>query len=167
MQAGIKIVRININNIRYADNTTLMEESEELESLLMKMEEESEKSGLKVNIQKAKVIASGPIKPVSPKGSQSWKFIGRTDAEAETPIVWPSDAKNWLIGKDPDAGKDWRREEKGTTEDEMVGCYHRLNGYEFEQTPRVGDGQGCLVCCHGVSTVRHGWATKLNWTDSG
>ena len=166
MQAGIKIVRIN-NNIRYADNTTLMEESEELESLLMKMEEESEKSGLKVNIQKAKVIASGPIKPVSPKGSQSWKFIGRTDAEAETPILWPSDTKNWLIGKDLDAGKDWRREEKGMTEDEMVGCYHRLNGYEFEQTPRVGDGQGCLVCCHWVSTVRHGWATKLSWTDSG
>ena len=72
------------------------------------------------------------IKSVNPKGDQSWIVIGRTDAEAETPILWPPDAKNWLIGKDPDAGKDWRREEKGTTEDEMVGWHHWLNGHEFE-----------------------------------
>ena len=71
------------------------------------------------------------IQPVHPKGNQSWMFIGRTDAEAETPILWPSDAKKWLLGKDPDAGKDWRRE-KGTTEDEMVGWHHWLNGHEFE-----------------------------------
>ena len=71
----------------------------------------------------------------------------RTDAEAETPIPWPPDAKNWLLGKDPDAGKEWRQEEKGTTEDEMVGWHHRLNGHEFEWTPGVGDGQGGLVCC--------------------
>ena len=71
------------------------------------------------------------IQPVYPKGNQSWIFIGRTDAEAETPILWPPDVKNWLIWKDPDAGKDWRREEKGTTEDEMVGWYHRLDGHEF------------------------------------
>ena len=72
------------------------------------------------------------FKPVNPKGNQPWIFIGRSDAEAEIPMLWPPDAKNWLIGKDPDAGKDWRREEKGMTEDEMVGCHHRLNGHEFE-----------------------------------
>ena len=72
------------------------------------------------------------IKPVNPKGNKSWIFIGRTDAEAEAPVLWPLDAKNWLIGKDPDAGKDWRWEEKGTTEDEMVGWHHWLNGHEFE-----------------------------------
>ena len=80
------------------------------------------------------------MKPVNPKGNQSWIFIGRTDAEIEAPILWPPDVKNCLIGKDPDAGKDWRRE-KGMTEDEMVGWHHRLNGYEFEQAPGVGDGQ--------------------------
>ena len=72
------------------------------------------------------------IQLVNPKGNQSWIFIGRTDAEAETPVLWPPDAKNWLIGKDPDAGKDWMQEEKGTTEDEMVGWHHQLNGHEFE-----------------------------------
>ena len=72
------------------------------------------------------------IQPVHPKGDQSWGFIGRTDVEAETPILWPPDAKSWLIGKDPDAGRDWGQEEKGTTEDEMVGWHHQLNGYEFE-----------------------------------
>jgi len=87
------------------------------------------------------------IKPVNPKGNQSWIFIGRTDAEAETLILWPPDAKNWLIGKDPDAGKDWRQEEKGMTEDEMVGWHHRLDRHEFEQASGVGDGQGSLACC--------------------
>ena len=77
-------------------------------------------------------LNSKQIQPVHPKGNQSWIFIGRTEAEAETPILWPPDWKNWLIWKDPNAGKDWRREEKGTTEDEMVGWHHRLNGYEFE-----------------------------------
>ena len=72
------------------------------------------------------------IKPVHPKGNQPWMFTGRTDAEAETPVLWPPDVKNWLIEKDPDAGKDWRQEEKGMKEDEMVGWYHRLNGLEFE-----------------------------------
>ena len=72
------------------------------------------------------------IQPVHPKGNQSWEFTGRTDAEAKTPILWPPDVKNWLIGKDPNAEKDWRREEKGTTEDEMVGWHHWLNGHEFE-----------------------------------
>ena len=230
-QAGIKIARRNINNLRYADDTTLTAENKEKQkSLLMKVKEESGKVGLKLNIQKAKIMASGPItpwqidgeimetltdfiflgskitadddcsheikthlllerkamtnldkkklrhyfankdlssqtygfssshvwiweldykeswlpknwcfqtvvlektlnspldskeiQPVHPKGNQSWTFIGRTNPEAETPILWPLDAKNWLIGKDPDAGKDWRWEEKGMTKDEMVG----------------------------------------------
>ena len=86
------------------------------------------------------------VKPVIPKGTQPWIFIGRTDAEA--PILWPPDAKNWFIGKDPDAGKDWWGQEgKGATEDEMVGWYHQLNGHEFEQTPGDGEGQGSLACC--------------------
>ena len=80
-------------------------------------------------------------KPVNPKGNQSWIFIGRTDAEAETPILWQPDANNWLIGKDSDAGKDWRQEEKGMKEDEMVGWHHWRDGHEFEQALGVGDGQ--------------------------
>ena len=87
------------------------------------------------------------IKPVHPKGNQSWIFIGRTDAKAEAPTLWPSDAKNWLSGKDPDAGEDWRQEEKGVTEDEMVGWHHWLNGHEFEQAPGVCNGQRSLACC--------------------
>ena len=87
------------------------------------------------------------IQPVHPKGDQSWVFIRRTDIEAETLILWPPDAKSWLIWKDLDAGKDWRQEEKGMAEDEMAGWHHWLNGYEFEQAPGVGDGQGSLVCC--------------------
>ena len=86
------------------------------------------------------------IQPVHPKGDQSWIFIGRTDAEAEAPLLWPPESKNWLIGKDSDAGKYWRQE-KGMTEDEMVGWHHQLHGHEFEQAPGVGDGQGSLVCC--------------------
>ena len=86
------------------------------------------------------------IQLVHPKGNQSWIFIGRTDAEAETPILWPPDPKNWLIGKDTDAGKNWRQEEKGTAENEMVGWHHWLNGHEFEQALRDGEGQGSLVC---------------------
>ena len=87
------------------------------------------------------------VKPVHPKGNQSWIFIGRTHAEAEAPILWPPDVKSWLIGKDPDAGKDWRQEEKGMTEDEMVGWHHRLNGHEFEQALEDSEGWGSLVCC--------------------
>ena len=86
------------------------------------------------------------IKPVNPKGDQPWIFIGRTDVEAETTVHWPPDEKSWLIGKDPDAGKDWGSEDKGTTEDEMVGWHHQLNGLEFEQTSGDGIGQGSLVC---------------------
>ena len=90
---------------------------------------------------------SKEITPVNPKGSQSWIFIGRTDAEAETPILWPPDMKSWLTGKDPSAGKDWRQEEKGTTEDEIVGWHHWPNGHEFEQTPGDRERQGSLACC--------------------
>ena len=85
------------------------------------------------------------IEPVNPKGNQSWIFIGRTDAEA--PIFWSPDAKNSLIGKDPEAGKDWSQVEPGMKEDEMVGWHHQLSGHEFEQAPGVGDGQRGLACC--------------------
>ena len=84
---------------------------------------------------------------VNPKGNQSWIFIGRTDAEAEAPVLWPPDEKSWLIGKNSDAGKDWRQEEKGMGEDEMVGWHHQLNGHEFEQAPGDGEGPGGLACC--------------------
>ena len=87
------------------------------------------------------------IQPVNPKGDQSWTLIQRTDAEAEAPILWPPDAKSWLIGKDRDTGKDWRQEEKGTTEDKMVGRHHWLIGHEFEQTPGDTEGQESLECC--------------------
>ena len=240
-QAGVKIAERNFSNLRHANDTTLMAESEEeLKNLLMKVKEESEKVGLKLNIQKIKIMASGPItswqidggtvetvtgfilggskitadgdcsheikrrlllgrkvmtrqhikmqrhyfankdsssqgygfskshvwmweldhkeswvpknwcfwtvvlektlespldwkeiQPVHPKGDQPWVFIGRTDVEAETPILWPPDVKSWLIWKDPDAGKNWGQEEKGTTEDEKVGWHHQLNGHEF------------------------------------
>ena len=101
--------------------------------------------------------------PVHPKGDQSWVFIGRTHVEAETPIFWPPDVNSWLMWKDPDAGKDWGQEEKGTTEYEMVGWHHRLNGHEFEQAPGVGDGQGSPMCCDSWSCrVRHNWVTELN-----
>ena len=235
-QAGIKIAGRNINNLTYADDTTFMAESEEeLKSLLMKVKVESEKVGLKLNIQKTKIMASDPItswqidgetvadflflgseitadgdcsheikrhlllgrkvmtnpdsifksrditlstkirlvkalvflvvmygceswtikkakhqridafelwcwrrlldrkeiQPVHPKGDKSLVSIGRTDVEAETPVLWPPHAKSWLIWKDPDAGKDWGQEEKGTTEDEMVGWHHRLDGHGF------------------------------------
>ena len=100
------------------------------------------------------------LEPVHPKANQSWIFIGRTDAEAEAPILRLPDAKNWLIGKDPDAGKDWRWEEKGTTEDEMVGWHHWLNGHGFEQALGVGDGQGVLQSMGSQSQTR-----LSNWTE--
>ena len=101
---------------------------------------------------------------VHPK-DQSWVFIGRTDVEGETPILWPPDVKNCVIGKDLDAEKDWRWEEKVVTEDEMVGWHHQLDGYEFAWTPAVGDGQGGLACCDSWGCrVGRDWATELNWT---
>ena len=269
-QAGIKIARRNINNLRYADDTTLTAESEEeLKSLLMRVKEESKKAGLKLSIQKTKIMAPGPItswqidggkvetvrififldskitvdgdcnhkilktlvlwkksyekprqhikkqrhhfadkgpysqsysfsssqvwmwgldqkegwapknwclptavlektlespldskeiKPVHPKGNQPWLFIGRTDAEAEVPILWSPDAKSWLTEKAPDAGKDWGQEEKGATEDEMIGWHHQLNGHEFAKTWGDSEGQGRLAC-------RSPWGNKeLNTT---
>ena len=249
----------------YEDDTTLMAESEEeLKSLLMKEKEESEKPGLKLNIQKTKIMASSPItpwqidgetmtdfiflkmvtaamklrclllrkkamtnldsilksrhyfadkgpfsqsygfssshvwmweldykeswalkngcfstvvlektlespldckeiQPVHPKGNQSWIFIGRTDAEAETPILWPPDEKSWLIWKDPDAGRDRRQEAKGTTEAEMAEWHHGLNGHEFEQALRVGDGQGSLVCYSPWGHKELDTTEQLNW----
>ena len=274
-QAEIKIAGRNINNLRYADDTTLMVESEEeLKSLLMKVKEESEKVGLKLNIQKTKIMASGPItswqidgetvktmpdfifggskitadgdcsheiktltpwkesydqprqhikkqrhyfvnkdpsiqsygfssghvwvwqldykeswaqknwcfwtvvlektlespleckemQPVHPKGNQSWVFIGRTDAESETPILWARDAKSWLIEKDPYAGKDWGQE-KGTTEDEIAGWHHRLNGHWFGWTLGIGDGQGGLVCWGSWGHKESDTIEQLNWTE--
>ena len=105
------------------------------------------------------------IQPVHPNGNQSWIFIGKTDAEAKIPIRWPPDAKNWLTGKDPAAGKDWGQEEKGTTEEEMVGWHQWLNGHEFEQAPRVGDGQGSLVCCSPWGHKESDTTEWLNWTE--
>ena len=106
------------------------------------------------------------IQSVNSKGNQTWIFIGRTDAEAEVPILWPPDAKNWLIGKDLDAGKDGRQEEKGMTEDEMVGWHHWLNGHEFEQALGVGDGWGSLACYspwgHKESETTERWI-EVNW----
>ena len=108
-------------------------------------------------------LDSKETKPVNPKGNQSWIFIGKTDAEAEAPILWSLDVKNWFFRKDPDSGKDWRQEEKGMTEDEMFGWHHWLNGHESEQAPGVGDRQGGLVCCRPWGCrVNHNWATDLN-----
>ena len=276
-QTGIKMARRNTHNLRYADDTTLTAESkEELKSLLMKVKEESEKVGLKLNIQKTKVMASSPIiswqidgetvetvtdfiflgskitadgdysheiktlahwkksydqprqhikkqrhhfankglssqssgfssshvwmweldhkeswvpknwcfwtvvleetletpsdcreiKSVNPKGNQSWIFTGRTDVEAETPILWPPGVKNWLIGKDPDAGKNWRQKETGTTEDEMGGWHHQLDDtIESEQALGAGDGQGSLACCSPWGHKESDRTEWLNWTE--
>ena len=106
-------------------------------------------------------LDSKDIQPVHPKGNQPWIFIGRTDAEAETPKLWPHDTKRWLIGKDPDAGKDWRWEEKGTTEDEMVGWHHQLDGHEFEQALGVGGWIGRPGVLQSMQWEELEW---LNWT---
>ena len=105
------------------------------------------------------------IQPVQPKGDQSWVFIGRIDVEAETPILWPPHVKSWLIGKDSDAGRDEGQEEKGTTEDEMAGWHHWLDGREFEWTPGVGDGQGGPACCGSWGRKELDTTERLNWTD--
>ena len=175
----------------------------------MKVKEEREQVGLKLNIQKTKIMASSPITSwqtdgetvetvadfisggskitvdgdcsheikrrlllgrkvmtnLDSKGDQSWVFIGRTDVEDETPILWPPHVKSWLIWKDPDAGKDWGQEEKRTTEDEMVGWHHWLNGHGFGWTPGVGDGQGGLVCCGSWGRKESETTERLKWTE--
>ena len=103
------------------------------------------------------------IQPVHPK-DQSWVFTGRTDAEAETPVLWPPHGKSWLIGKDPDAGREWGQEEKGTTEDEMAGWHHQLDKHESESTPGV-DGQGGLACCNSWGRKESDVTERLNWTE--
>ena len=105
------------------------------------------------------------IKPVNPKENQSWIFIGRTDFEAEAPTLWLPIVKNWLTGKNPNAGKGWRQEEKGTTEGEMVGRHHQLDGHEFEQALGVGNGQGTLVCCSPWGRKESDTTEWLNWTE--
>ena len=110
-------------------------------------------------------LDSKEIQPVHPKGDQSWVFIGRTDVEAETQILWPPHGKSWLIWKDPDAGKDWGQKEKGMTEDEMVRWHHRLNRYGFGWTLGVGDGQGGLACCGSWGRKESNTTEQLNWTD--
>ena len=104
------------------------------------------------------------IKPVSPKGNKLWTFIGRIDAKAEAPVLWPPDGKSWLTGKDPDAGRDWRQE-KGMTEDQMVGWHHWLNGLESEQAPGVGERQGSLACCSPWGHKELDTTEGLNWTE--
>ena len=103
------------------------------------------------------------IQSVHPKGDQSWLFIGTTDVEAETPVLWLPDGKSWLNEKDPDSGKDWRQEKKGMTEDEMVGWHHGLDGHE--QTPEIGDGQGSLACYSPWGCKKLDTAEWLNWTE--
>ena len=105
------------------------------------------------------------IQSVHPKGDKSWVFIGRIDAEAETPVLWLPHAKSWLIGKDPDAGRDWGQEEKGRTEDEMAGWHHRLDGHEFKWTSGVGDGQGGLACCDSWGRKESDIPERLNWAE--
>ena len=119
------------------------------------------------NLERTDIQAESPlegkdIKPDNPKGNQPWIFIGRTDPEAEAPILWPPDAKSWFIGKDPDAGRDWGQEEKGMTEDEMIGWHHQLNGHEFEQALGDSEGQGKpgMLQSTGSQRVRHGWVTE-------
>ena len=104
------------------------------------------------------------IQPVHSEGDQPWDFFGRNDAKAETPVLWPPHVKSWFIGKDPDAGRDWGQEEKGTTKDEMAGWHHRLDAHEFGWTPGVGDGQGCLACCDSWGCKESDTTEWLNWT---
>ena len=106
------------------------------------------------------------IQPVHSKGDQSWVFLGKNDAKAETPVFWPPHVKSWLIGKDSDAGRDWGQEEKGTTEDEMAGWHHPLDGHEFGWTPGVGDGQGGLECCNSWGRKELDTTERLNWNET-
>ena len=106
------------------------------------------------------------IQPVHSEGDQPWDFFGRNDAKAEIPVLWPPRVKSWLIGKDSDAGRDWGQEEKGTTEDEMAGWHHWLDGHKSEWTPGVGDGQGGLACCNAWGRKESDTTERLNWTET-
>ena len=110
-------------------------------------------------------LDSKEIQPVHSEGDQSWVFFGRNDAKAETPVLWPPDAKSWLIGKESDAGRDWGQEEKGMTEDEMAGWHHQLDGRESKWTPGVGDGQGGLECCDSRGRKESDTTEQLNWAE--
>ena len=118
-----------------------------------------------VELEKTLESPCKEIQPVHPKGTQSWIFIGRPDAEAEIPILWPPDAKKWLIGKDPDPGKDWRHEEKRMTEDEMAGWHHQFDGDEFEYAPGFGDVQGALPCWSPWGCKESDITEGLSWTE--
>ena len=134
------------------------------ESWTIKKTEHQRRCFLTAMLEKtsASPLDSKEIKPVNPKGNQPWIFIGRTDAKAEAPILWPPDAKSWLTGKDPDAGKDWGQEERGTAEHEMAALHHWLSGHEFEQTPGNSDGQGSVACWSSWdSRVGHNLATTM------
>ena len=111
------------------------------------------------------LVCSKEIQPGHSEGDQPWDFFGRNDAKAETPVLWPPHAKSWLIGKDSDAGRDWGQEEKGTTEDEMAGWHHQLDGCESEWTLVVGDGQGGLACCDSWGLKESDTTEQLNWTE--
>ena len=110
-------------------------------------------------------LQGDPTSPVHSEGDQPWVFFRGSDAKAETPVLWPPHAKSWLIGKDSAAGRNWGQEEKGTTEDETAGWYHRLDGHDLEWTSRVGDGQGGLACCHSWSQRESDSTEQLNWTE--
>ena len=110
-------------------------------------------------------LDSKEIQPVHSEGDQPWDFFGRNDAKAETPVLWSHHAKSWLIGKDSDAGRDWRQKEKGTTEDDMAGWHHWLDGRESEWTPGVGNRQGGLVCCNWWGCKELDTTERLNWTE--
>ena len=110
-------------------------------------------------------LACKEIQPVHSEGDQPWDFFGRNDAKAETPVLWPPHVKSWLFGKDSDAGRDWGQEEKETTEDDMAGWHHGLNGREFEWTPGVGDGQEGLACCNSWGHKKSDTTEQLNWTE--
>ena len=116
--------------------------------------------------KKLKIELPCEIKPVTPEGNQSWIFIARTDAETETPTLWPPDGKSRFTGKDLDAGKDWRQEEKGMTEGEMVGWHHWLDGYEFEQASGIGDGQGSLACCSPWGLKESDTTDRIEWSSN-
>ena len=118
-----------------------------------------------VVLEKTLERSSKEIHPVHSEGDQPWDFFGRTDAKAETPILWPPHLKSWLTGKDSDAGRDWGQEEKGTTEDEMAGWHHWLDGHESEWTPGVGDGQGGLACCDSWGRKESDTTERLIWSD--